>query len=109
MIFLAGQVKNNAFLAGGLVGADIHLAMRSTGATENAILCATLAKGVTRIWNPHIRPEILDLIALLRKIAERNGLEGLSMGMSADFETAIAQGATCIRVGSAIFGERPAP
>ena len=47
--------------------------------------------------------------ALLRKIAERNGLEGLSMGMSADFETAIAQGATCIRVGSAIFGERPAP
>lgn len=45
--------------------------------------------------------------ALLRKIAERNGLEGLSMGMSADFEEAIAQGATCIRVGSAIFGERP--
>lgn len=53
---------------GGLVGADIHLSMRSTGATENAILCATLAKGVTRIWNPHIRPEILDLIALLRKM-----------------------------------------
>jgi UDP-N-acetylglucosamine 1-carboxyvinyltransferase len=50
---------------GGLVGADIHLAMRSTGATENAILCGTLAKGVTRIWNPHIRPEILDLIGML--------------------------------------------
>ena len=45
--------------------------------------------------------------ALLRKIAERNGLDGLSMGMSADFETALAQGATCIRVGSAIFGDRP--
>ncbi|MBV0913665.1 YggS family pyridoxal phosphate-dependent enzyme [Anianabacter salinae] len=44
--------------------------------------------------------------ALLAKIAERNGLAGLSMGMSADFETAIALGATHVRVGSAIFGER---
>ncbi len=44
--------------------------------------------------------------ALLKKIADRNGLSRLSMGMSADFETAIAQGATSIRVGSAIFGER---
>lgn len=44
--------------------------------------------------------------ALLAKIAKRNGLAGLSMGMSSDFETAIAQGATHIRVGSAIFGER---
>lgn len=44
--------------------------------------------------------------ALLAKIAERNGLKGLSMGMSADFEQAIAFGATHIRVGSAIFGER---
>ena len=44
--------------------------------------------------------------ALLAKIAGRNGLEGLSMGMSADFESAIALGATHIRVGSAIFGAR---
>ncbi|MYM55503.1 YggS family pyridoxal phosphate-dependent enzyme [Thalassovita mangrovi] len=44
--------------------------------------------------------------ALLAKIAERNGLKGLSMGMSSDFEKAIAQGATHVRVGSAIFGER---
>jgi pyridoxal phosphate enzyme (YggS family) len=44
--------------------------------------------------------------ALLAKIAARNGLTGLSMGMSADFETAIAFGATHVRVGSAIFGER---
>nr|WP_319248670.1 YggS family pyridoxal phosphate-dependent enzyme [uncultured Celeribacter sp.] len=44
--------------------------------------------------------------ALLAKIAKRNGLAGLSMGMSGDFETAIAQGATHVRVGSAIFGER---
>ena len=47
----------------------------------------------------------------LAEIAARNGLSGLSMGMSADFETAIAHGATHIRVGSAIFGarDRPAP
>lgn len=44
--------------------------------------------------------------ALLAKIAARNGLSGLSMGMSGDFETAIALGATHVRVGSAIFGER---
>ncbi len=44
--------------------------------------------------------------ALLAKIAARNGLSGLSMGMSSDFEAAIALGATHIRVGSAIFGAR---
>lgn len=44
--------------------------------------------------------------ALLAKIAARNGLTGLSMGMSGDFESAIAQGATHVRVGSAIFGDR---
>jgi len=44
--------------------------------------------------------------ALLAKIAARNGLTGLSMGMSSEFESAIALGATHIRVGSAIFGAR---
>jgi len=44
--------------------------------------------------------------ALLRKIARRNGLEVLSMGMSGDYETAIRFGATHVRVGSALFGER---
>ncbi len=44
--------------------------------------------------------------ALLQKIAKRNGLTGLSMGMSSDFEPAVALGATHVRVGSAIFGER---
>lgn len=44
--------------------------------------------------------------ALLAKIAARNGLDGLSMGMSGDFERAIALGATHVRVGSAIFGDR---
>ena len=44
--------------------------------------------------------------ALLAKLAERNGIKGLSMGMSADFATAVEFGATHVRVGSAIFGER---
>jgi pyridoxal phosphate enzyme (YggS family) len=44
--------------------------------------------------------------ALLREIARRNGLDVLSMGMSADFETAIRFGATHVRVGTAIFGTR---
>jgi len=44
--------------------------------------------------------------ALLRTIAERNGLDRLSMGMSSDFETAIRFGATSVRVGSAVFGAR---
>ena len=45
--------------------------------------------------------------ALLAKLAKRNGLTGLSMGMSGDFETAIEMGATHVRVGTAIFGKRP--
>jgi pyridoxal phosphate enzyme (YggS family) len=44
--------------------------------------------------------------ALLRKIARRNGLEVLSMGMSGDYEVAIRFGATHVRIGSALFGER---
>lgn len=55
---------------------------------------------------PPVEEEPTLHFALLAKIARRNGLEGLSMGMSSDFEKAIAQGATHIRVGSAIFGER---
>ena len=55
---------------------------------------------------PPINEEPSLHFGLLRKIAQRNGLSGLSMGMSSDFESAIAMGATHIRVGSAIFGER---
>jgi PLP dependent protein len=55
---------------------------------------------------PPINDEPTLHFGLLRKIAHRNGLTGLSMGMSSDFESAIAMGATHIRVGSAIFGER---
>ena len=55
---------------------------------------------------PPVDEEAALHFALLAKIATRNGLDGLSMGMSSDFEKAIALGATHIRVGSAIFGER---
>lgn len=55
---------------------------------------------------PPVEEEPSLHFALLAKLAKRNGLDGLSMGMSGDFEKAIAQGATHVRVGSAIFGDR---
>jgi len=58
---------------------------------------------------PPIDEEPALHFALLREIAQRNSLEGLSMGMSADYETAIEFGATLVRVGTAIFGAREYP
>lgn len=55
---------------------------------------------------PPVDEEPAPHFALLKKIAERNGLSRLSMGMSADFPIAIQFGATEVRVGTAIFGER---
>jgi len=55
----------------GLKGGDIFLPLRSTGATENSIISAVLATGVTRIWNPHIRPEIIDLINMLNAMGAK--------------------------------------
>jgi UDP-N-acetylglucosamine 1-carboxyvinyltransferase len=60
----------------GLRGADIHLPLRSTGATENGILMGALAHGTTRIWNPHVRPEILDLVAFLRSMGAEIEVHG---------------------------------
>ena len=57
---------------------------------------------------PPVDEEAALHFALLAKIAARNGVRDLSMGMSSDFEKAIALGATHVRVGSAIFGERTA-
>jgi uncharacterized pyridoxal phosphate-containing UPF0001 family protein len=50
--------------------------------------------------------EAAPYFALLAKIAQDNGLDQLSMGMSGDFETAVMLGATHVRVGSALFGAR---
>jgi pyridoxal phosphate enzyme (YggS family) len=55
---------------------------------------------------PSVEEEPAVHFAFLAKLASEMGLKGLSMGMSADFETAIAFGATHVRVGSAIFGKR---
>jgi pyridoxal phosphate enzyme (YggS family) len=55
---------------------------------------------------PPVEEEASLHFALLAKIAERNDLTGLSMGMSSDFEKAVSFGATHVRVGSAIFGAR---
>lgn len=60
-----------------LQGADIYLPIRSTGATENAILCGSLAYGTTRLWNPHVRPEILDLINFLKSMGAKIEVYGL--------------------------------
>jgi pyridoxal phosphate enzyme (YggS family) len=57
---------------------------------------------------PPVDEEPAMHFALLAKIAARNGLKELSMGMSGDFETAIRFGATMVRVGSALFGARDA-
>jgi len=55
---------------------------------------------------PPIDEQVSPHFALLAKIAARNGLTELSMGMSADYALAIQLGATYVRIGSAIFGER---
>ncbi|MFT3964888.1 MAG: YggS family pyridoxal phosphate-dependent enzyme [Sphingobium sp.] len=51
--------------------------------------------------------EAAPYFALLAKLARDNGVDGLSMGMSQDYETAVMLGATHVRVGTALFGERP--
>lgn len=56
---------------------------------------------------PPLHEEPAMHFALLGEIARRNGIGQLSMGMSADFEIAIRLGATHVRVGTAIFGDRP--
>lgn len=55
---------------------------------------------------PPAEIEPAPFFALLAKLAEDNGVEGLSMGMSGDYETAVQLGATHIRVGTALFGAR---
>ena len=77
---------------GRLQAVNFTLPIRSTGATENAIIMASLANGTSRIWNPHIRPEILDLIALLRKMGATivvNGQESIVVEGSESLERGV--------------------
>jgi UDP-N-acetylglucosamine 1-carboxyvinyltransferase len=69
--YLCAKARN-----GRLVGAEVHLPMRSTGATENCILASSLAKGKTVLYNPHIRPEIMDLISMLQKMGAKISVYG---------------------------------
>ena len=55
---------------------------------------------------PPINEDAADHFAMLAGIATRNGLAGLSMGMSSDFELAVKMGATHVRVGTGVFGSR---
>jgi pyridoxal phosphate enzyme (YggS family) len=82
----------------GQADAFIRAARQEHGLPVTGLMCIPPAEDDPR---PHF--------AFLRDLAARHGLKVLSMGMSADFEAAIAEGATHVRVGSAIFGARPAP
>jgi PLP dependent protein len=74
-----------------------------------ALIAATQAQNIPVAGLMCLPPEAKEpapYFALLAELAKRNGLSGLSMGMSADFVTAIQLGATYVRVGTALFGDR---
>ena len=90
-----GEEPQKAGVAPGDADAFIAAATREFGLEIEGLMCVPPAE----------EPAAMHF-ALLAKIAQRNGLARLSMGMSADFETAIRFGATSVRVGSALFGGR---
>jgi hypothetical protein len=74
-----------------------------------ALLAQSRAAGLPVVGLMCVPPfgiEPAPFFALLAKLADDNGLDQLSMGMSGDFETAVMLGATHVRIGSALFGER---
>lgn len=78
-------------------------------ADTEALLASARAAGLRVIGLMCVPPagiEAAPFFALLHKLARRLGLSQLSMGMSADYETAVMLGATQVRVGSALFGTR---
>ena len=93
-----GQEPQKAGVAPEDVDAFVHLCRDELGLEVKGLMCI-----------PPVDEEPALHFALLAKMAARNGLKGLSMGMSGDYETAIDLGATHVRVGTAIFGERPSP
>jgi pyridoxal phosphate enzyme (YggS family) len=90
-----GEEPQKAGIAPGEADAFIAACRTAYGLAPEGLMCIPPADEPA---GPHF--------ALLKKIAERNGLAKLSMGMSGDFETAIRFGATSVRVGSAVFGAR---
>ncbi|MDR3510027.1 MAG: YggS family pyridoxal phosphate-dependent enzyme [Caulobacteraceae bacterium] len=90
-----GEEPQKAGIAPGEADAFIAECRGAFGLSIEGLMCVP----------PQDEPPAMHF-ALLAKIARRNGLDRLSMGMSGDFETAIAFGATSVRVGSALFGVR---
>ena len=90
-----GEEPQKAGIAPGEADAFIASCRDSYGLTISGLMCI-----------PPVDEPPAAHFALTAKIAARNGLKNLSMGMSADFATAIMLGATHVRVGSAIFGHR---
>ncbi len=90
-----GEEPQKAGVAPGDADALVAAATREFGLEIEGLMCVPPAE----------EPAAMHF-ALLAKIARRNGLTRLSMGMSSDFETAIRFGATSVRVGSALFGGR---
>lgn len=91
-----GEEAQKAGIAPLEADAFIKAARETYGLTISGLMCI-----------PPLDEEPAMHFALLAKIAARNGLPVLSMGMSDDFDTAIRFGATHVRVGSALFGARP--
>ncbi len=90
-----GEEPQKAGVAPDAADTFISEVVREHGLAVSGLMCV-----------PPVDEEPALHFALLAKIAARNGLAHLSMGMSGDFETAVAFGATEVRVGSAIFGPR---
>lgn len=90
-----GEEPQKAGIAPKEADAFIRLCREEIGLNVVGLMCIP---PVEEAPGPHF--------ALLQKIAQRNGLAQLSMGMSADYDTAVGFGATHVRVGSAIFGGR---
>jgi PLP dependent protein len=90
-----GEEPQKAGVAPGEADAFLASCRDTYGLTISGLMCI-----------PPVNEPPAAHFALTAKIAARNGLKNLSMGMSADFATAIMLGATHIRVGSAIFGHR---
>lgn len=93
-----GAEEQKAGVAPADVDAFVALCRDDLGLDVRGLMCI-----------PPVDEEPALHFALLAKLAARNGLAGLSMGMSGDYEAAIALGATHVRVGTAIFGTRPKP
>ncbi|HYG25824.1 MAG TPA: YggS family pyridoxal phosphate-dependent enzyme [Caulobacteraceae bacterium] len=92
-----GEEPQKAGVSPGEADAFIHACRETYGLIIKGLMCIPPEAEPA---GPHF--------ALLAKIAARNGVEKLSMGMSGDYETAVRFGATSVRVGSALFGVRPA-